>query len=1459
MKRSLLSTLSLLLALVMMLGAFVACDDSKTVDESTSAPADESQPTDTSSEQSESTDAETASEESESEAQSESETETDSNRVEAEGEHAGLINLTNSMANTVQAYFTDSKRTHYNLQNTEMTMSYSRSMMNKQLVASITNTKGNKYIENTMDVFVRMQDGGLFYASDSSKSAEANLYRFGYYYFQGIFEFQNFIAKDFNVNISDSIKAQKIDRTNQMSVKKSSDSVTLIIQNAQDPYAIFSGLSLDTAAVDTVVITAKATGNITSCQMFYTTTGGSSSFTQGQSTNFAVFNDGKEHKYSVSLSDLSGYSGNLTGIRLDPNGSVGDTLTITDISFGKADLGKVPSSLSINRHFHVYSDKMHHAVQFATLKETAGIEEIGMITKIPVSTVEKLLVIGEKDAQYTSLDGVDWSKVQSVGFDIKDAGIFGFILPVDAAAGNIKVTLEDDQYVIVQTRVPDGNKIIPSASEIPDKNGNLQHVDGVKNNGNDVYLAQRIYTDENHTFDEFVYETYCERNPIQKSFVKIGTVSDNASFAGYDPIRGIYVLNIATPGGGFYTPYNNPNKNYRVNFTITGGKDLDRDIYIMTSGAAGLLECAALLDDDLMMLPVPIEVIKNFSESTGERNLFNISDPTFSEAIFMLSLDAGEKYEYNILNLYQNWGKYPLKQISQIPFHCPYYHLSTGVTETNCILPWFGTAGVGKGKRSNTLPDFRSMSAPFWSTQPQHNSCGSHSWLEYTDADGKFSAVESTSNVITSFGPTYAEVVMNNLSDDGKIAVTYTHMEMPQLDENRVYYTMEYTVLEDVTINDFLHNFQFYGVTDNDGKGTYKRLGYLNEKNESVVVAANTSDSNSERTYLLGDECPYFSFFDMPDWNRESTSAEGYANLAFLVYNSSFVIGGEKAEPQFAIVNSLNHVRVTLNLDKVELKAGDRFTINAVLLPWGSQLLDGTYDEVQDQQVREVRRNTLLYPLTVASETDTVLGSPYLPRVKSADGKTAQFTLSGGENNVTVKAYGFEKLTAPKVEELVGGEWVTYELSSASAPDHRGNYHYYDGYCVQFEEDGTYSYSFVTTMTDGAPRTFRISAADDFTPWPEEIPPAENENLLKVYVDPEELKDAGESYKNYFASATMSDDGTYTTFTGSGNEENREAYAVVYSTSSKKESGQYFVIKYRVPSTNSTALSFIEIYTSTENVGAVAGDNFRFTPIADGEWHVAIVDISKSSAKTYSADSEGKYYAQYIRADLFNSVTPTDTAIDVAYIGIDSDLMEICKLESENFETVDYYSGANVLELDTSTGEPYVKTYIDPSSGYTQSDVVFAAQLDYVNKPVDDKVIAFQANTKVGMNMVYGYNAMDDKTLMLHGWLAAIGGINKLVWSADGGKTWNDCVGTPGPASDAIASAVFTRNALVIDESAIAACKKNGSFQASGIVVDLSAYAGQKVDLIFAAIPASDTEAKTLLVAYCFENVEVPQ
>ena len=1481
MKRTFSSILSLLLALTMLLGTFASCAQNAVSNETTGGAettggtetenTEETKAPDTSNTESEGTSGET-------EKPDDNKTE---DTVQLTGAHATLISASNELANGVQAYFPDASRTHYSLENKEMVLNYARSNQCDQLVESIRNLNGMAYVQNTMDVFVRMTSGDTYYASQSNNSAEVNLYRFGYYYYEGFFESQDFVPKTFEMT-----NKQEIDLRRQFSSTlnttrgKDGSAISFVITDESDPQFIYGkDFNYSTENAKILVIKAKAIGSTSSVQLYVKTD--KSNYNSKQTITFNLINDGEYHTYYISLFNIADYDGTLKGIRFDPAGGVGDGIAIESMELGTADLGDIPQSISINRHFHVYSDKMHHAVQFAVTEKTENIAEVGMLTEIAVDTVSKIVIVTEDGSNYDSLDaGFSWDDVVAIGFDVTEAGIFGFILPKDDIAGKLSVELRDGKYVIEQTRTPsvDGvsGVIIPSIdTEKKDEYGNYIHATGVKNNGNDFYLGQRIYTDASHGFEEFLHETYLERNPLDSKRVSISaSESDGAAFLGYDAMRGIYSINIASPSGGFSTPYNNPNLHFRANFTIRS--DIDRNIYIMSSSATGgTLECATLMDENLMLLPVPIEVIKNFSEATGERNLYNIGDPIFSEAIFYLPLEQNKKQEYTIVNLYQNWGNYPLKQLSQIPFHCPYYHLSTGVTETNCILPWFGTANVGKSN-SSTLPDFRSMSAPFWKTQPQHNSSGQHTWISYTDSEGSKYYAESKINNITSYGPTYAELEWECLSDDGKIKITYTHMEMPQTDENRSYYTMEYEFLDDLTINSFKDNFQFYDITDNNAKGSYKKIGYLNEQNQYIVIDSN-QDPDVIPEYILGDECPYFSFFMMPDWDRNSTSAEGYANVAFLIYDSEFVIGGTEKEYSFLIKNRKDHVALTLNeTGTVEFKAGDKITINFILMPWGSQELEDdpanrlnqshatgyteyTYSTVledgtlyMDKNVRDVRENTLLNPLTVTSETDEIIESPFLPRVKSKDGKTAEFTLSGGENNVTVRVYGFEKLTAPKVEEFVNGEWVEYVLSSKDTPDVSGNLHYYDGYMVNYDGDGTYSYSFVTTMYEGAPRRFRISAADDFTYWPPEPEKAENENLLDVYIDHEELDAFVKESLHMYGQPVINEDEVHGSYTSVYvKTETGEAFSTLLQTEEKLVSGQYFVIKYRVPSTNKENVGSTQIWASTFTINASEAGSFNYTLKADGEWHVDIIDLSKTSLKTFKPDNSGEYMAQLLRIDIFNKEFADETThVDIAYIGIDSNILDICDLERENFKTVTLVENGKNTEIDTITGEKFVRSYIDPSSGYTQSTLAYSSILDHING-VNANINS--SSKKEGIETRYGVNVSKTGLVTLNGWAMVDGGIEDYAYSIDDGKTWIKCNSTVEAAGSDIVEYIKKNDFNFTDlDGASLAGGRLISDSGRNIIFDLSGQNGI-VDIIFAAVPKADTN--TLVLLYCFENV----
>ena len=113
-----------------------------------------------------------------------------------------------------------------------------------------------------------------------------------------------------------------------------------------------------------------------------------------------------------------------------------------------------------------------------------------------------------------------------------------------------------------------------------------------------------------------------------------------------------------------------------------------------------------------------------------------------------------------------------------------------------------------------------------------------------------------------------------------------------------------------------------------------------------------------------------------------------------------------------------------------------------------------------------MRQDTCLDPFKADANVGEIIPDTYMPKIK-AENNTAEFTVSGGHNNMVVRVYGFDGWEKPVIEEKVNGQWVTYDVASVNG---------YDGYMVFYDGDGTYSYAFVIPMENGTPRTFRVSA-----------------------------------------------------------------------------------------------------------------------------------------------------------------------------------------------------------------------------------------------------------------------------------------------------------------------------------------------------------------------------------------------
>ncbi len=887
----------------------------------------------------------------------------------------------------------------------------------RQAGSSLTTPDGGTYLSALPEIYIRNTAGETFSLTDTGIGERMNIYRLGSYYYEvhmldGGVGYEVLQSKELNIKMFRS--GHSVDH-----VGHTDEGSQFTVTSTSDPYINGGTLSFDTALFNGMEITLSTTDS-SFCQV-YVAAGSHAEVNEDQSVTFPVEPDGSMHTYVVSFADLPDYQGELTKLRLDIGSRVGETVCIQSVKM--VQLADDAPAIKLDHTFHLYSDKINDVIRLVAAEEVSDLAAVGTVTRIPAATVEKL-IIQDKNGTHTAPDGVDYASTEYIGFDIKGAGVYGVILLPDETSGHLSLTREGDDYVLTREYLPAQQTL---------------------SEGESIRSGVRIYTDLNHTFDAFLKTAEIERHPLTEVYAT--TSADDACYVGYDVFRGAYRFEVS--GHSFPQAFADPDRRFIIGASFTG-VEVDYPIYVYSWTLHGNLESGALLSNQNKMLPIALEVSKNF-QGENEEPFYVKGDGAYGEILFPMVIEAGKTTEFSIVNLYQNWGNYPLKQISSIQFIAPYYHLSTGSTETNCIAPYYV-----HGRDHWLLPDFRAMSAPLWPDQPQHASIGRLYFLRYRTTDGITWGTESVNNKIDSYGPTYSDIDMNYLSTDGKISVSFRHLEYPQWDENRTYYTMELTVNEPVEIEDFKRDLSFFSF---DGREYFfKKLGYLNEQNECVVVDASTD--SEQRYIMLGSRSPYISYFD----GNETEDLTRYVNFALIIKDSEITIGGQTVQENFVLrenkSDELNRMSLSMDLGHVTLQPGDRFVIHMILLPWGDPSSEN------DQNVRDVREDSCLQPYGVTATVGTVVEDAYLPRI-IADSGVAEFTLSGGAEASAVWIYGWESYTGIRVQEKVNGEWVDYVLHSKGCD--------YDGYTVSYDGDGTFSYSFIVNMDNG-PRTFRVTA-----------------------------------------------------------------------------------------------------------------------------------------------------------------------------------------------------------------------------------------------------------------------------------------------------------------------------------------------------------------------------------------------
>lgn len=684
------------------------------------------------------------------------------------------------------------------------------------------------------------------------------------------------------------------------------------------------------------------------------------------------------------------------------------------------------SSFKFEKAYHVYADRIYSQLSLYATEATESLKEFGTVIKIPADTVAAVQVKDEKE----TLDTVPFASenAQYVAFDIKNVGVIGFIIPSDGSTKSVSLTNENGDYVLRQT----ANYAEGTGINKYDETGGYTL--------NFVTFGARIYTDKTHSFDLIDREAKIERNPLES--IRVEKANSNAEFTGYDALRGAYTFKM--DGMDFTYAYNNHDLQLKAPITVTSD-EYDRTFYVRMFGANGCLESGAILNSDGTLVPVDVEICKNFQGDGGEP-FYSSKDYQYGDSFFPVSVKANQTLSFTLLNLYQNWGKYPLKQLSSIEFHTSYYHLSTGTTESNCIAPYFVF-----GKDGWLLPDFRTRSGQMWASQPQFNSVGILKFVNYTpkalglfEKETVFSEYQSAE--ISSVGQTYSDITQKYVSDCGSYEYTLRHVEFPQTDENRTYYEVEINFLRDITFANFKRDFDLFSF---DGRFVcFNKAGYLDKNNNPVSVDVDTG--SSAKYYTLGSDSPYFDFYDVTDETKDQLDNGFGCNFALIIRDSEITVAGKKSDLAFAFredsTAKTTSGTLTLDAEKIAFKSGDSIKLTLVLLPWGV----GT--EKNDLQVFSVREDSALKPVTVSASIGTVTEDKLVPTV-ICDNNTAEFTVQGGRNNIALRIDGFTDLSCPDI--YLNGE--KQELSSSNG---------YDGYTVFYNDNGTYGFSFVYEASD---------------------------------------------------------------------------------------------------------------------------------------------------------------------------------------------------------------------------------------------------------------------------------------------------------------------------------------------------------------------------------------------------------
>ncbi|MGQ9730480.1 MAG: hypothetical protein ACUVX8_04330 [Candidatus Zipacnadales bacterium] len=516
--------------------------------------------------------------------------------------------------------------------------------------------------------------------------------------------------------------------------------------------------------------------------------------------------------------------------------------------------------------------------------------------------------------------------------------------------------------------------------------------------------------------------------------------------ASYDAVRGCYVIWTDNPGGFNYHYYQNPHHYESARFVFHNDQT-PRKVYVChaTRQHPGSVECGVLLDAEGHLLPIQVQINKNFA-GEKEEPFYNPTDLPFSETFFPLYLAAGESRELTSLHLYQNWGNHPLKQFSSLGAWMDYYHSSTGVTETTCFVPFkFG------GLPGVNIADLRPMSQRMWDSQPQHDNVAGHRFLMIRAEDQwHFSKYEGTT--FRSTGPNWMDISLDYTLDDGRLHARLDSFELPQTDELRNFLHLHVEVLKPLKIANLSTDFRLLDITSRIQALRYTHAAYQSAPDTVQTVELHAQEGFAIAGEPLGGTFPWATVYG----DRRGCNS-------YVIRHFQAKLGGEKRGPAVCVQTHASgdmELALTAVGGPVDLLPGDFVEADLYLRPYG----DGTHTYETPQRDR-ISFGENAPHITKVTEGRKL--SDFPTRLCATPQGRAQFSLIGGANLIPVIIEGLPDYRRPRLEtQTADGGWQPVSHETV------GN----DGYQVFVDDAGTFGCVFLVNA-DGREHTYRVSVA----------------------------------------------------------------------------------------------------------------------------------------------------------------------------------------------------------------------------------------------------------------------------------------------------------------------------------------------------------------------------------------------